>query len=51
VERTLWDRERRELAIIYTSKTNGQTRRVSENLTFNETRQVIAAEVFHGVHW
>ena len=49
VDRLLWDPERRELAIIYTSETDGKTKRVSENLTFNESGQVVAAEVFHGV--
>lgn len=49
VDRVLWDPVRRELAILYTSVTDGRTRRVSENLTFNESGQVIAAEVFHGV--
>ena len=45
----LWDPARRELAIIYTSEINGQTKRVSENLRFNEQGQVVAGEVFHGV--
>jgi len=46
---TLWDPARRELAIIYSAEINGQTRRVSENLRFDENDQVIAGEVFHGV--
>ena len=45
----LWDPARRELAIIYTSDIDGRIRRVSENLMFNESGQVLAAEVFHGV--
>ncbi len=49
VDHVLWDSARRELAIIYTSDIDGRTRRVSENLTFNEHGQVVAAEVFHGV--
>ena len=49
VDHVLWDPVRRELAIIYTSDIDGRTRRVSENLTFNEDGQVVAAEVFHGV--
>jgi len=46
---TLWDPARRELAIIYTAEINGQTKRVSENLRFDEHDQVMAGEVFHGV--
>ena len=49
VDHTLWDPVRRELAIIYISETDGRTRRVSENLTFDEDGLVINAEVFHGV--
>ena len=50
VDRILWDPARRELAIIYTSDVDGTTRRVSENLTFNEVGEVVSAEVFHGVN-
>jgi hypothetical protein len=49
VDRVLWDPVRRELAIVYTSEIDGQARRVSENLTFDDGGQVVAAEVFHGV--
>jgi len=49
LDHVLWDPVRRELAIIYTSTIDGNTRRVSENLTFDEAGQVVAAEVFHGV--
>jgi hypothetical protein len=49
VDRVFWDPVRRELAIVYTSEIDGQARRVSENLTFNDAGQVVAAEVFHGV--
>lgn len=49
VEHILWDPARRELAIIYTSEIGGKTRRVSENLRFDENEKVVAAEVFHGV--
>ena len=49
VDYVLWDPLRRELAIIYTSDIDGRIRRVSENLMFNESGQVLAAEVFHGV--
>jgi ketosteroid isomerase-like protein len=49
VDRVVWDPDRRELAIIYTSETDGRARRVSENLRFNAADQVVAAEVFHGV--
>jgi len=49
VDHVLWDPVRRELAIIYTSDTDGRTKRVSENLAFNEDGQVVAVEVFHGV--
>jgi hypothetical protein len=47
--RVLWDPEHRELAIIYMSEINGATKRVSENLTVDQTGRVVAAEVFHGV--
>jgi hypothetical protein len=49
VDRVLWDAVARELAIIYTAEIDGVSRRVSENLAFNEARQVVSAEVFHGV--
>ena len=49
VDRVVWDPDSRELAIIYTSETDGKTRRVSENLRFNAAAQVVVAEVFHGV--
>jgi len=49
IDHVLWDPVRRELAIVYTSDTDGTIRRVSENLVFNEDGQVVAAEVFHGV--
>jgi hypothetical protein len=49
VDHLLWDSARRELAIIYTSDIDGRSKRVSENLTFDEDGLVAAAEVFHGV--
>jgi hypothetical protein len=49
LERTLWDAETRELAIIYVSQVNGEARRVSENLRFSRDGRVEAAEVFHGI--
>ena len=49
VDRVVWDAGSRELAIIYTSETDGTARRVSENLRFDAAGQVVAAEVFHGV--
>jgi ketosteroid isomerase-like protein len=49
VDRVVWDAEGRELAIIYTSETDGKARRVSENLVFDAAGRVVAAEVFHGV--
>jgi SnoaL-like domain len=49
LDRVVWDKDRRELAIIYTSETDGKTKRVSENLRFNAAGQVVVAEVFHGV--
>jgi len=49
VDRVVWDSDRRELAIIYTSETDGKARRVSENLVFNSAGEVVVAEVFHGV--
>ena len=49
VDRVVWDPDSRELAIIYTSETDGKARRVSENLVFNSAGQVVVAEVFHGV--
>jgi hypothetical protein len=49
LDRVVWDAARRELAIVYTSEINGNRRRVSENLRFDNAGLVIAAEVFHGV--
>lgn len=49
VDHVLWDSTRRELAIVYTSDTDGKFKRVSENLTFDEYGKVVTAEVFHGV--
>ena len=49
VDRVLWDPERRELAILYTSQIDGKAKRVSENLIFDADGLVQAAEVFHGV--
>ena len=49
VERILWDSAHRELAIIYTSEVDGSTKKVSENLTFDQKGLVVAAEVFHGI--
>jgi hypothetical protein len=49
VDRVLWDEARHELAIIYVSVVNGQSKRMSENLRFGEHGLVVSAEVFHGV--
>lgn len=49
VERVLWDPVSREAAIVYRSQRDGQTRRVSENLIFDENGEITACEVFHGV--
>jgi hypothetical protein len=49
VDRVLWDAGARELAIIYRSTINSQSRRVSENLRFGANGLVERAEVFHGV--
>ena len=49
VDRVVWDPQNRELAIIYTSEIDGNTKHVSENLTFNRAGRVMTAEVFHGV--
>ena len=49
VDHVLWDPVRRELAIIYTSDSDGRIKRVSENLTFSEDGLIVAAEVFHGI--
>jgi ketosteroid isomerase-like protein len=51
MDRVVWDATRRELAIIYTAAIDGKSRRVSENLRFNDAGQVVAAEVFHGIAW
>ena len=48
VHRVVWDPVTRELGIVYTSAIDGNNKRVSENLTFNESGQVVSAEVFHG---
>ena len=49
VDRVLWDAHARELAIIYVGETNGQAKRMSENLRFDGEGRVVSAEVFHGV--
>jgi steroid delta-isomerase len=49
VDHVLWDEARRELAIVYTAKMSGRSRRVSENLRFDGDDMIVAAEVFHGV--
>ncbi|HWB15778.1 MAG TPA: nuclear transport factor 2 family protein [Vicinamibacterales bacterium] len=49
IDRVLWDAGTHELAIVYRSTINGQSRRVSENLTFGPDGLVVRAEVFHGV--
>jgi uncharacterized protein (TIGR02246 family) len=49
VDRVVWDPVRRELAIVYTSAVDGRSKKVSENLIFDDARRVVAAEVFHGV--
>jgi hypothetical protein len=49
VDRVLWDAESRELAIIYTSTIDGNSRRMSENLKWDASGLVVAGEVFHGV--
>ena len=49
VDRVVSDPDSRELAIIYTSETDGKVTRVSENLRFNKAGQAVSAEVFHGV--
>jgi hypothetical protein len=49
LDRVVWDPERRELAMIYTSEANGKMKRVSENLTFDRYGFVVRGEVFHGV--
>jgi len=48
LQRILWDAEQRELAIIYVSSVNGESKCVSENLRFGPSGKVIAADVFHG---
>jgi ketosteroid isomerase-like protein len=48
VDHVLWDETRHELAIVYTAKMGGNTRRVSENLRFDRSDMIVAAEVFHG---
>ena len=49
VGRVVWDPALREVGIIYTSTVDGNSRKVSENLRFNENDEVVAAEVFYGV--
>lgn len=50
LDHVVWDPVQRELAIIYTSDIDGKSKRVSENLTFDEHGQVVSGEVFHGIH-
>jgi ketosteroid isomerase-like protein len=49
VDRVAWDADSRELAIVYRAAIDGNSRRVSENLTFDASGLVTCAEVFHGV--
>jgi ketosteroid isomerase-like protein len=49
LDRVVWDPHTRELAILYVSDINGQSKRVSENLTFGVDGLVVSAEVFHGI--
>lgn len=49
IDRVVWDPERRELAIIYTARMAGKSKRVSENFHFGADGKIVAAEVFHGV--
>jgi hypothetical protein len=49
IERLVWDPQRGELAIIYMSEINGKSKKVSENLIFNQNGLVVTAEVFHGI--
>jgi ketosteroid isomerase-like protein len=49
IDRVMWDSTTRELAIIYVSEIDGQSKRVSENLMFSPSGLVASAEVFHGV--
>jgi hypothetical protein len=49
IERVMWDATTRELAIVYVAQINGQSKRVSENLTFGLDGLIESAEVFHGV--
>ncbi|HET9864826.1 MAG TPA: nuclear transport factor 2 family protein [Steroidobacteraceae bacterium] len=49
VDRVAWDAVSRELAIIYVAEFDGKAKRVSENLVFDDSGLVVAAEVFHGV--
>jgi ketosteroid isomerase-like protein len=49
LDRIVWDGAERELAIIYTQVVDGRSKRVSENLRFDESGLVSSAEVFHGV--
>src|SRR5262249_21002445 len=49
LERTIWDPETHELAIVYVSEVNGDAKQVSENLRFGKGGKVEVAEVFQGV--
>jgi hypothetical protein len=48
LDRTLWDPERREIVIVYTSVTNGASKKVMETLQLGANDVVVATEVFHG---
>jgi len=49
VDRIVWDDVTNELAIVYIETINGKSKRVSENLRFDDSGLVIFAEVFHGI--
>jgi hypothetical protein len=48
LDRTLWDEERQELGIVYTSETNGGAKRVVELFRLGPDGKVVATEVLHG---
>ncbi|MEO8020077.1 MAG: nuclear transport factor 2 family protein [Pseudomonadota bacterium] len=49
VDRVVWDAAAREVAVIYVSNVDGQSKRISENFIFGLDGLVVSAEVFHGV--
>ena len=48
LDRTLWDPDRSELAVIYIAEINGQRNRAVEIMRFDRTGRVVEGEALYG---